>query len=45
MIKTCFAKGGRIMKGYVVGDGYMGLVDGSYELFATEEEYYEYVAA
>ena len=39
------AKGGINMKGYVVGDGYMGLVDGSYELFATEEEYYEYVAA
>ncbi|WP_263008655.1 hypothetical protein [Pseudobutyrivibrio xylanivorans] len=36
------------MKGYVVSDGYMGLVDGKYELFATEdeycEEYYEYVA-
>lgn len=33
------------MKGYVVGDGYMGYVDGTYELFATEEDYYEYVAA
>ena len=32
------------MKGYVVYEGYMGLVDGEYELFATEEEYYEYVA-
>ncbi len=32
------------MKGYVVSEGYMGLVDGEYELFATEDEYYEYVA-
>lgn len=31
------------MKGYVVSEGYMGLVDGKYELFATEDEYYEYV--
>ena len=33
------------MKGYVVSAGYMGLVDGIYELFATEEDYYEYMAA
>lgn len=33
------------MKGYVVSAGYMGLVDGIYELFATEDEYYEYMAA
>ena len=32
------------MKGYVVSEGYMGLVDGEYKLFATEDEYYEYVA-
>ncbi len=32
------------MKGYVVSEGFMGLVDGRYELFATEDEYYEYVA-
>lgn len=32
------------MKGYVVAAGFMGLVDGRYELFATEDEYYEYVA-
>ncbi len=32
------------MKGYVVSEGYMGLVDGKYELFDTEDEYYEYVA-
>lgn len=33
------------MKGYVVSAGYMGYVDGAYELFATEDEYYEYLAA
>ncbi len=33
------------MKGYVVSEGYMGLVDGQYELFATEDDYYDYVAA
>ena len=33
------------MKGYVIDAGYMGYVDGEYELFATEEEYYEYMAA
>ncbi len=33
------------MKGYVVSAGFMGYVDGEYELFATEEEYYEYMAA
>ncbi|CBK74967.1 hypothetical protein CIY_23040 [Butyrivibrio fibrisolvens 16/4] len=32
------------MKGYVVSEGYMGLVDGKYELFATEDDYYDYVA-
>ncbi len=31
------------MKGYVTSDGYMGLVDGRYMLFATEAEYYEYL--
>lgn len=30
------------MKGYVTAVGYMGLVDGSYILFASEEEYREY---
>ena len=32
------------MKGYVIDAGYMGYVDGEYELFATEDEYYEYMA-
>lgn len=30
-------------KGYVVSEGYMGLVDGRYMLFSTEDEYYEYI--
>lgn len=32
------------MKGYFVKDGYMGLVDGVYRLFADETDYYEYMA-
>jgi hypothetical protein len=31
------------MKGYYVSNGYMGMVDGSYMLFASEEDYMEYV--
>lgn len=31
------------MKGYVVSSGYMGYIDGKYILFATEEEYKEYL--
>ena len=34
-----------IFKGYVVPFGYMGLVEGHYILFATENEYVEYVMA
>lgn len=30
------------MKGYVVSSGYMGYVNGSYMLFANEEDYTEY---
>lgn len=33
------------MKGYVTASGYMGLVDGRYILFASEEEYEDYLAA
>ncbi len=33
------------MKGYVVSEGYMGYVDGCYTLFATEDDYYDYMAA
>lgn len=32
------------MKGYLVSEGYMGYVDGKYMLFASEEDYREYVA-
>jgi hypothetical protein len=31
------------MKGYVISSGFMGFVDGAYMLFASEEDYYEYV--
>ncbi len=31
------------MKGYVVNNGYMGLVNGSYMLFACEEDYLDYL--
>ena len=31
------------MKGYSISDGYMGFVDGRYMLFASEEEYQEYL--
>lgn len=31
------------MKGYVTQNGYMGLVNGTYILFATEQEYKEYM--
>ncbi len=30
------------MKGFNTVDGYMGLVDGKYILFASESDYYEY---
>ncbi len=31
------------MKGYAVADGYMGLVNGVYMLFASEADYLEYL--
>ena len=31
------------MKGFNTGDGYMGMVDGAYILFASEDDYFEYV--
>ena len=31
------------MKGYSVGNGYMGLVDGRYMLFESEGAYMEYM--
>ena len=30
-------------KGYVIESGYMGLVNGEYHLFETEDAYYEYL--
>ena len=38
-----YCKGGKMIKGYVVPDGYMGLVKGKYQLFASENDYLEYV--
>lgn len=31
------------MKGYFVNDGYMGMVEGRYMLFASEGDYRDYV--
>ena len=31
------------MKGYITANGYMGLVDGRYVLFASEADYREYM--
>ena len=31
------------IKGYVVSTGYMGYVNGSYMLFASEKDYEEYI--
>lgn len=31
------------MKGYYVSNGYMGYVNGDYQLFADETDYMEYV--
>ena len=31
------------MKGYTTASGYMGFVEGSYILFASEEDYREYL--
>ena len=33
------------MKGYLVSSGYMGYVDGTYILFATESDYIDYVTS
>lgn len=31
------------MKGFHTGEGYIGLVEGRYLLFASEADYYEYM--
>jgi len=33
------------MKGYTTASGYMGYVEGDYILFASEEDYREYMEA
>lgn len=33
------------MKGYMTASGYMGLVEGRYILFASEEDYREFLEA
>lgn len=33
------------MKGYNTSYGYMGYVDGAYVLFASEDDYREYIGA
>ncbi len=38
-----FQKEDFVMKGFYTGDGYMGLVNGKYILFASESDYYEYL--
>lgn len=42
--KSKYTLGGIFMKGYIVREGYMGLVEGEYMLFACEEDYQEYLA-
>lgn len=32
------------IKGYHTATGYMGLVDGEYKLFASEQDYLEYIS-
>ena len=32
-----------MIKGYTVPNGYMGYVEGKYILFASENDYYEYM--
>lgn len=38
-----YKKGGNGMKGFLVKDGFMGLVNGIYMLFASEDDYLEYL--
>ena len=42
ILSALLQKGDR-MKGYSTPGGYMGLVKGKYQLFASETEYYEYM--
>ena len=31
------------MKGYLVNNGYMGMIEGKYMLFASEDDYRDYL--
>lgn len=31
------------LKGYYIADGFMGYVDGTYQLFASEQDYYDFM--
>ena len=33
------------MKGYVTASGYMGYVENEYNLFASEDDYFDYMEA
>ena len=39
----CEGRQTTMVKGYPVPEGFMGLVKGKYQLFASETEYYEYM--
>ncbi len=41
--QTAFQKEETSMNGYFVANGFMGLVEGKYMLFASESDYYEYL--
>ena len=36
-------KGAKAMKGYTTENGYMGFVNGNYQLFASEADYREWM--
>jgi|GEM_PF-125908 len=42
---TCRQEERMMGKGYYVAGGYMGYVDGTYMLFADEDDYWEYLEA
>ena len=42
ILSALLQKGDR-MKGYSTPEGYMGLVKGKYQLFVSENDYYEYM--
>lgn len=42
-VRESFRKGDKDMKGYAVESGYMGYVNGEYMLFASENDYVDYM--